>query len=124
MPDQEGNWLTGAAASPYLPIVLGLVRGVVGIASGIGFAWATAVSGDMATMIATALTALGMLGWSAWQKIEATREARGREVAAAVASAEQGVPVTVTVTPPGEANIATRISATEASAAPIVPLPR
>jgi len=118
----DTNWLTGAAQSPYLPIVAGLVRGVVGIASGFGFTWALTVSGDQITMAATAVVAVAMLLWSGWQKIAAIRASRSAEVAAAVASAEKGVPVVVTVTPEGQDNIATRVSATEAAAAPSVPI--
>jgi len=117
----ETNWLTGAAESPYLPIIAGIVRGIVGIASGFGFTWALTVSGDQITMAATAAVALGMLLWSGWQKIAAIRAARRTAVAAAVASAEKGVPVIVTETPPGQQNIATRVSATEAANAPAVP---
>ena len=115
------NWLTGAAQSPYLPIILGLVRGVVGIASGFGFAWATSVSGDQITMVATAIVAVGMLGWSMYQKIADIRANRRTAVASAVASAQHGVPVVVTETPPGQPNVATKISATEQAAAPSVP---
>jgi len=118
----ETNWLTGAAKSPYLPIVAGLVRGVLGIASGVGFTWASTVTGDQTTMVATAAVAVGMLGWSAWQKVSSIRAARKSEVASAVASAQHGVPVTVTETPAGRPNVATRISVDEALEAPAVPL--
>jgi hypothetical protein len=58
----DNNWLTGAAASPYLPIVAGLIRGVVGIAAGGGFVWAQTVSADQITMVSTAAIAVG-IGW-------------------------------------------------------------
>lgn len=122
------NWLGNAASSPYLPIVAGLVRGVVGIAAGLGAGWAQFVTGDQITTAAMAAVALGMLVWSVWQKIAAVREKRAAEVAAAVASAKltyenaRPMPVTVTVTPAGEPNIATRINATEMAAAPAVPM--
>jgi len=52
--------------------------------------------------------------WDKWR-------ARAITVASAVASVEKGTPVVVTVTPPGQDNIATKVSATEAAAAPNVP---
>ncbi len=115
----ETNWLTGAAKSPYLPIIAGLVRGVVGIASGLGFSWALAVTGDQITMAATAVLAIGMLIWSGWQKITAIRASRRDEIAAARASAaatmEAGrpTPVTVDVTPGAAPNKAVLISPAE-----------
>jgi len=66
--------------------------------------------------------AIGLYAWSAIWSWRQKTAARAKEIAAAVASAEHGVPVVVTVTPPGEPNIATRVSATEAAAAPSVPI--
>ncbi len=112
---------------PYLPIIGGLVRGVVQIASGLGFTWALTVSGDQITMATTAAAMLATLGWSSWQKIAAIRDARLAEVAAAKASAQatmatgKPTPVTVTVTPEGQPNIAVPVSAVEMAQAPAVP---
>lgn len=117
----DSGFFTSAASSPFLPIVAAMIRGLVGIASGAGFTWAATVSGDQATMIATAVVAGAMLAWSGWQKIAAVRASRRSQVAAAVASFEQGAPVTVTETPVGQPNVATRVSAAEAAAAPSVP---
>jgi len=123
----SGNYLTSAASSPYLPIVMGLVRGVLGLASSFGFTWALTVTGDQVTMAATAAVAVGMLGWSAYQKIAAIAEKRRAEVAAARASAQMTmeaghpVPVTVTETAVGKPNIATAIPVAEIAKAPTVP---
>ncbi len=117
----DSNWLTGAAKSPYLPIIAGLARGIIGIASSFGFTWALTVSGDQITMISTAMVAIGMLGWSAWQKVSSIRDSRKSLVASAKASAEKGVAVVVTETPVGMPNVATKISEKEQAAAPAVP---
>ena len=117
----DSSFFTRATSSPYLPIVAGLVRGILGIASSFGFTWALAVTGDQITMIATAAMAVAMLGWSVWQKICAIRDKRRAEVAAAVASIEKGVPVTVKVTPGDQPNEVVRIPAAEMRAAPVVP---
>ncbi len=115
------NWFSDAAKSPYLPIVAGVIRGAVAIASGVGFTFALTVTDSQRQMAATAALALGMLGWSAWQKVAAVRAARKAVVAAAVASVKIGIPVTVTVTPPGQPNIATIIDPMEIATAPTVP---
>lgn len=87
-------------------------------------AWLAGMSDPEITVIVSAgmffggcaATVLGLLmsRWDKWRT-------RQREVAGSVASAEGGVPVTVTVTPVGVPNEAVRISATEARAAPSVP---
>ena len=115
------SWFSDAAKSPYLPIVAGLVRGIVAIASGFGFTWALAVNGSQIQMAATAALGLGMLLWSVYQKIDAIRTARHAAVAAAVASAKIGIPVTIIETPPGQSNIAAIIDPKEVALAPEVP---
>ncbi len=123
----SGNFLTSAASSPYLPIAAGIVRGVVGMLSAGGYVWALTVTADQITMWATGIVAAGMLGWSAWQKIEAVRDKRRAEVAAARASAQmtheagRPMPVTVTETAAGKPNIATAVSVAEIAKAPTVP---
>jgi hypothetical protein len=113
---------------PYLPIIGGLVRGVIQISSGLGFTWALTVSGDQIQMAVTAGAMLITLGWSAWQKIVAIRDSRIKEVAAAKASAQAtlatGVvtPVTVKVTPEGQPNIAVPVPLTEMAQAPSAPV--
>jgi hypothetical protein len=126
---EMGNDLTIADwIKPYLPIMGAVVRGLLQIASGLGFTWALTVSGDQIQMAVTAAAMLATLVWSAWQKIAAIKAARLAEVAAAKASAEATMkagtpmPVTVTVTAKGLDNIATRVPATEAAAAPSVPV--
>ncbi len=120
MSDDSDNWLVSAAKSPYLPVLGGLIRGVISIGDGLGFGWGLLVSGDQVTMAATAIIALAMLGWSVWQKFAAIRKARRAEVAAAVASARIGVPVTVIETPKGKVNIVAPIAPAEVAAAPTV----
>lgn len=107
---------------PYLPIIGAVIRGLVQIASGFGFTWALAVSGDQITMATTAAAMLATLLWSAWQKVQAVKTARLETVAAAKASAALGQPVIVTVTPPGQPNVVTKISATEIAQTPSAPL--
>lgn len=118
----DDNWFSSAASSPYLPIVAGLFRGGVALAAGGGWMYAKTVSGDQATMAATVALGAGMMMWSALQKVRALRKARRAEVAAALASARVGVPVTVIETPKGQDNIAARVPPTEAVLAPSVPV--
>lgn len=118
----DASWFSDAAKSPYLPIVTGIVRGLVAIASGFGFTWALTVSGSQIQMAATAAIALAMLLWSAYQKVAAVRAARRAEVAAAVNSIRIGVPVTVIETPQGQPNVAERIPPAEIIVAPTVPI--
>lgn len=106
---------------PYLPIIGAVIRGLVQIASGFGFTWALAVTGDQITMATTAAAMLATLLWSAWQKVAAIRDSRRAEVAAAKASAALGQPVTVTVTSPDRPNIATPVPVPELMTAPTAP---
>lgn len=80
------------------------------------------VSGEMQDKLAGAVMVLAGLAATAANDWWAKRKKREAEVAAAVASAELGTPVTVTVTPAGQQNIATKVPATEVGAAPPVPL--
>jgi len=118
----DDNWFSSAARSPYLPIVAGVFRGVVSLSSAFGFTWALTVNGSQIQMAATAAVGVAMVLWSAYQKITSVRAARRAEVAAAVASARIGVPVTVIETPQGKPNIADRIPAAEIMTAPPVPI--
>lgn len=104
----------------------GLARTLIAALAGAGIlggAWAAVSAEQIANLLTALLTVGGALVttgvafWSMWQK----RQARRLEVASAVASAEIGTPVVVTVTPEGMPNVATRVSATEAAAAPSVP---
>lgn len=117
----DGLSIAEAAKSSYLPIVAAVIRGLLQIGSMFGFTWALTVTADQTTMAATAAVMLATLLWSAWQKIAAIRTARNAAVAAAVASVAMGRPVVVTVTPPGQDNVATLVSSTEAASAPVVP---
>lgn len=92
----------------YVKIVASAIRGLLQIASGLGFAWGAWVSGDQATMIATALVMAGTLLWSAWAKIEAVRHTERAAVASAQASAQAtvkaGEPVAIAITNPNKAS--------------------
>lgn len=70
-------------------LVTAFIRQILPLAAGAGFMWAKTVTADQTTMIATALVAVGSLGWSLWQKIVAAR----REDVIANESAARGVPV-------------------------------
>lgn len=58
----------------YISIAAGVIRGLLQIASGLGFGWATFVTGDHITMIATAAVMTLTLLWSAWQKIRVVQK--------------------------------------------------
>ncbi len=103
-------------------IIQGLIRTLI-VAFG---AWAatggvTLTGTQLDQLTGSAMILVGA-GWSVGQKWWAERAKRTAEVSAAVASVEHGTPVTVTVTPVGQDNIATRVSAAEQAAAPAVPL--
>jgi hypothetical protein len=87
---------------------------------------------QIGAFITTVMTLMS-LGSAAWSSIKSWRQKsadRALMVASANASALVGLPVVVTVTPPGQANIVTRVSDAEVSAAPsaalnnIVPPPK
>lgn len=91
----------------YVSIVAAVIRGVLQIASGLGFAWGAFVSGDQVMMIATAAVMVGTLLWSAYQKIQAMRQKERAAIASAVTSAEAtvsaGQPVAIAITNPRKA---------------------
>jgi hypothetical protein len=88
-----------SAWSAYLPILAGLFRAVLAALGGLGFAWASAVTGSQIEMAAGAAMMLGAAGWSAWQKVAAIRASRASSVLSAEASAratyQAGAPVAV-----------------------------
>ena len=102
-------------------MLLGAVRHLLTLAGGYLAAGGITLTGTQYDNLAGGIVAIVMVGWSLWQKRSASTAARQVAVASAVATLEKGVPVTVAVTPPGEANVATKISATEIAAAPAVP---
>lgn len=137
----DSNPFTNAADSPYLPMTpdplvaaqwASILRSLLKVGGGLVIAfglsmppWLSAITDSQITVFVSAammLTGLGMAVWGMVKSWWDTRKARAREVAAAVASAEIGVPVTVTVTPAGQPNEAVRISTTEQRAAPSVPM--
>jgi hypothetical protein len=114
----------------------GQVRTLIALLAGaglVGGAWA-GVSAQQIANVLTAVLTLGGLAAGAWasfsswrQKAAAEKAAREGAVAAAVASATlsanagQAIPVTVTVTPPGQENVATKVSPAEVAVAQTVP---
>lgn len=105
----------------------GQIRTVVALLGGIGLggAWLQHITdAQISNDVTTVLTVLGLAAYAiaafySWkQKRDAATAARTEKVASAVASANAGVPVVVTVTPPGVPNIATPVSNAEASIAP------
>lgn len=86
--------------------------------------WLSGLSDPQLNLIVSAVIFFGGLGMGVVGFVMSQidkRRARGREVAAAITSVEKGTPVTVTVTPSGQPNIATKISADELNKAPTVP---
>jgi hypothetical protein len=75
---------------------------------------------QLAAYIQLGLTIAGMVGagWWSWQQ---KKQARSKEVATAIASADAGKPVTVTVTPGLAPNVVVPVSNAELAAAPPVP---
>ena len=114
----------------YVAQWTGQIRTIVALAGGIGIggAWLqhitdAQISNDVTAMI----TVLGLVSYAvaafySWkQKRDAATAAHTEKVASAVASANAGMPVVVTVTPPGQPNIATAVSPLEAARAPKAP---
>lgn len=102
-------------------IILGVVRHAV---TALGAYLATdgiSLTGSQTETMIGAIMVVISLGFSWAQKVWQARAARTGAVAAAVESARQGTPVTVTVTPVGQPNIATKVSRVEQAAAPTVP---
>jgi hypothetical protein len=80
----------------YVQIAAGVIRGLLQIASGVGFTWALTVNGSQVQMAATAAVMTGTLIWSAWQKFSAARKLHQ----AALASASKRKPVEPATQPP------------------------
>ncbi len=102
-------------------MLLGFVRHLLTVAGTMFAAGGINLSGTQLDNLAGGIVALAVVGWSMWQKRTAAVASRQIAVASAVATFEKGTPVTVEVTPVGEPNVATKISATEIAAAPAVP---
>ena len=102
-------------------VILGLVRHLLGAAGAYLAAGGITLTGTQLDNLAGVAVILMAGGWSWWQKRAAAATSRQVAVASAVATFEKKVPVIVAVTPRGEPNVATRISATEIATAPAVP---
>jgi hypothetical protein len=61
------------AWAPYVPILMGLCRTVLGVLGSAGVTWALAVTASQIEMAVGAAMILIAAGWSAYQKIEAQR---------------------------------------------------
>jgi hypothetical protein len=100
----ENDLLSSVPDPTYIKLIAALVRGLLQIASGLGFGWALAVTGDQVMMVATAIVMLGTLIWSFWQKFQEIKHRKQAAVASAVqsanATAKAGEPVAVVVTNP------------------------
>lgn len=102
-------------------ILGGLVRTAIAAFGAWAAAGGVVLTGTQLDQLSGVVLILVMGLWSAAQKWIAAQASRTAQVSAAVASAEHGTPVVVTVTPEGMPNVATKISATEQAAAPAVP---
>lgn len=60
----------------YLPLVTSIVRTLLGVAGGVGFTWAQAVSASQVQMAVSAAMILASAAWGVWQKIQAQRALR------------------------------------------------
>jgi hypothetical protein len=100
----------------YVSTGLSILKAAAG-AGIVGTAWASSVSPENMTAFVTfvmyGISIAGLVaGWlgSLWQHHLQAVAARKTLVASAVASAQSGAPVVVTVTPPGQPNIVTPVS--------------
>ncbi len=94
-----------------------------GVLAGVGIVLPAFTDTQLSGYITAGMTLVGLASYAAaavhsWRQKTADRAIT---VASAVASAESGTPVVVSVTPVGQPNIATRVSATEVASAPVVP---
>ena len=105
----------------------GQIRTLIALLAGagvIGGAWIGVSQEQLVSLVTAAMTLASLVG-AAWAAISSWRQkaaARAELAASARESASRGTPVVVTVTPAGEPNALTHISATEAARAPSVPL--
>ncbi len=101
--------------------IMPLIGGVLGA---FGIAIPTLSDAQLSGYISAAmiLIGLGMYAWSAYTSWQAKNADRKVLVASTVASVQHGTPVVVTVTPEGQPNVATKVSATEQATAPSVPV--
>ena len=103
-------------------IIGGIVRAVIAAVGGYITAKGIPLTDTQLDQMVGPLTIALIMGWSSIQKWLTDKFTRSIAVASAVASVEQGTPVVVTVTPKGQDNVSTKVSAAEANAAPSVPI--
>lgn len=104
----------------------GQIRTLIAVLAGagiIGSAWAGVSVEQISSLVTVAMTAisLGAWAWAAYKSWQDKNQARAVLVSSSAASAQKGEPVVITVTPPGQANIATKIPQAEINAAPSIP---
>jgi hypothetical protein len=103
-------------------IIGGIVRAVIAAVGGYIMAKGIPLTDTQLDSLVGPATVILIAGWSSIQKWLTDKFTRSIAVASAVTSVEQGTPVVVTVTPKGQDNVATKVSAEEANAAPSVPI--
>ena len=85
----------------YVAIVAAAIRGAVQFLTGIGFLGA-AYTDSQIMMAATSAVLLGTLAWSAYQKLRQAKKSHDSSMESAkrsaVASADAGTPIAITVT--------------------------
>lgn len=89
-------------------IVGGAARNILTVLAGLGFAWASAVTGSQVQMGVSAAIEVATLLWMAWAHIQQARNSRKTSVASAALSAEAtqlaGAPVARVVVAPSIAD--------------------
>lgn len=98
--DQNANGTTSPLVpsdpnTSYITLVAAIIRAVLQILSGFGFAWALTVNGSQVQLVASAVVMLATVVWSLIQKMQAARNTHD----VAVMSATVGKPVQTTSTP-------------------------
>jgi len=104
----------------------GQIRALIALLAGagiVGGAWAGVTIEQITNWVTLAMWAAAGAGavFTSYKSWKAHAAERAITVASAMASVQQGTPVVVTVTPPGEPNIVTAISPKEQADAPSAP---
>src|ERR1044072_4696926 len=91
----------------YVQVIAAVIRGLIQVSSGIGFAWGATLSDGQVVMYASAIVMIATLIWSAYQKIRALRHSRQSAMASAIRSSQatmqSGEPTPIAVTNHAEA---------------------
>ncbi len=105
----------------------GQIRALLTLLAGagiVGGAWAGVSVEQITNWVTLAMWAAAGVGaaWASYKSWQDKIKQRQEKVATAMVSAAQGVPLVVSVTPPGVENTVAQVSATEQAAAPTLPL--